>query len=408
MTDKDEYVFATYDIHDRENSLAEAAKFLALMETTGPWHGAEPSPPLFKRCQGVVANVHETGAGSGLVTIGFPLENFNLADGAWDSLLISVIGGYAPAAARFARSRLVDLRIPPTLSARFPGPRFGRDGVRRMLAVRENEVAIGAIVKPVSGITPADVADDVRVMGSAGIEFIKDDQKMLNPTYCPLVERVRAVERALDIVEQERGFRPLYAPNVTTRVDRLLDNACRAIEAGARALMVTFVSSGFEALLVLAEAPEVNVPVYAHCGGKEVITAGSDRGIAPGVVVQLARLMGGDIMRLSAVEGDLVHAETEAVAEMHAMMTDDNLPMRPMLPAVSGGLNPGNLHRSLAATGADVLVLAGRGIVLHPDGPAAGVKALREAAAAHAAGIDVEAYAENHPALAAALQASFQ
>jgi ribulose-bisphosphate carboxylase large chain len=51
----------------------------------------------------------------------------------------------------------------------------------------------------------------------------------------------------------------------------------------------------------------------------------------------------------------------------------------------------------------DLVHAAGGGIMAHPDGPAAGVAALREAWEAATSGIDLAAYATTHPALAAAL-----
>lgn len=49
------------------------------------------------------------------------------------------------------------------------------------------------------------------------------------------------------------------------------------------------------------------------------------------------------------------------------------------------------------------LMGAGGGIMSHPEGPAAGITSLRQAAAAQKAGERVEDYAKGHPELAAAL-----
>jgi len=51
----------------------------------------------------------------------------------------------------------------------------------------------------------------------------------------------------------------------------------------------------------------------------------------------------------------------------------------------------------------DLIFAAGGGILAHPDGPAAGVAALREAWDAAIAGRPLEAAAAGRPALAAAL-----
>jgi ribulose-bisphosphate carboxylase large chain len=52
----------------------------------------------------------------------------------------------------------------------------------------------------------------------------------------------------------------------------------------------------------------------------------------------------------------------------------------------------------------DLIVTAGGGIMAHPDGPAAGVRALREAWDATIAGIPLEEHARTHPELGRALE----
>jgi len=241
-------------------------------------------------------------------------------------------------------------------------------------------------VKPVGGLTPEQVAADCASAATAGVVFIKDDQKMLNPAYCPLVERVRAVHVAFDRVEQQTGQRrPLYAPHITTRPDRLLDAGRRAIDAGAEALMVNFLATGFPALEMLVES-DLDVPLYAHCGGKETMTRVEHQGMSAALVLTLDRLVGADLIRISAPGGDLVHSDAPTV---HACLDAANRPLgasRPLVPAVSGGLNLGNLAATLDVCGDDILVLAGRGVANHPGGVGAGVSAMREAARAWAIG----------------------
>ena len=47
----------------------------------------------------------------------------------------------------------------------------------------------------------------------------------------------------------------------------------------------------------------------------------------------------------------------------------------------------------------DLMYLCGGGIVSHPGGPAAGVRAVQQAWQATVDGIDLETYAETHPEL---------
>jgi 2,3-diketo-5-methylthiopentyl-1-phosphate enolase len=57
----------------------------------------------------------------------------------------------------------------------------------------------------------------------------------------------------------------------------------------------------------------------------------------------------------------------------------DSLRSRNVFPVPSAGIHPGIVPKALADYGQDVILNAGTGIMDHPDGPAAGVKAFFEA-----------------------------
>ena len=391
---------ATYEIRSTR-APREIAEFLADMETTGRWPYATTPTALFESCRGSVASVVQGDDGAGRVEIEFPVVNLNL-DEPFQGVWLSPTSGYAPAALDF-EARLVELDLPTELVRAFPGPRFGREGIRALVGSEPGELLIGTIVKPVAGLTPEEVADDVRQAARAGVQFVKDDQKMLNPDYCPLERRVELVERALREVEAETGNRCLYAPNVTAGGRRLERNARAAVAAGARAVMVTFMSTGLEAIAELARDDAVDVPIYAHCGGKELMTRGPHTGVDEAVLGELVRLMGGDALRVSALGGDLVHSSPAEVGRLIGAQTGALGSHAAMMPAVSGGLKPSNLHESLAVCGTDMMVLAGRGIAGHPRGIRAGVAAMRLAEEAFRVGSSVEEFARDHAVLAEAL-----
>jgi ribulose-bisphosphate carboxylase large chain len=74
------------------------------------------------------------------------------------------------------------------------------------------------------------------------------------------------------------------------------------------------------------------------------------------------------------------------------------------MPVFSSGQTVRQAAGTFAALGTtDLIFAAGGGILAHPDGPAAGVAALREAWDAAIAGQPLEAAAAGRPALAAAL-----
>ena len=74
------------------------------------------------------------------------------------------------------------------------------------------------------------------------------------------------------------------------------------------------------------------------------------------------------------------------------------------MPVFSSGQTirqPHDTYRAIGTT--DLIYAAGGGIIAHPDGPSAGVTALREAWSAAVAGVSHDEHAKQHPALAAAM-----
>jgi ribulose-bisphosphate carboxylase large chain len=82
----------------------------------------------------------------------------------------------------------------------------------------------------------------------------------------------------------------------------------------------------------------------------------------------------------------------------------DNKPCT-VMPVFSSGQSARQVPGTYAGLNStDLIVTAGGGIMAHPDGPAAGVRALREAWDATIAGIPLEEHARMHPELGRALE----
>ncbi|MGQ9554022.1 MAG: RuBisCO large subunit C-terminal-like domain-containing protein [Anaerolineae bacterium] len=400
--DLSDSVLATYYI-ETKGDLRRVAEHMVELETTGAWQGPGEPTALFKECGGAVYNIQEVEPGKGTVSVLFPLINLNLEEAAFPSLWLTMVGGGTHALTTYEKSRLLDFRVPPSALRHFPGPRFGIEGTRKLLGVAEGELIIGTIVKPTSGLTADEVARICYEAALGGVRFIKDDEKMLNVPYCPLGERVRKVSQALKRAEEQTGQKVLYAPHITTNPDRLKANARIALENGANALMVNFFAASFYSLEMLARDPEFNVPIYAHCGGKEAFSRAPGQGVDANVVAKFARLLGGDYFRISTVGGYMVGGTREELLSLKEVMKAPMPGIKDMVPAISGGLKPSNLPTNLELFGLDVMVLAGTGITSHPMGSTAGTVAMQQAAEAFRQGVSLADYAKTHAELRAVL-----
>ncbi len=370
-------LIATYYL-ETDHSLTQVAEELVILETTGGWDGSGEPTELFAECTGEVVEVQEQAPGCGLVQVAYPLVNFNLEQAAFSCIWLAMIGGATHALTSYHKSRLVDFELPTSALQYFPGPQFGIQGTRRILSLAAGMPVIGTIIKPTAGLTPDEVADLCYEFAAGGVRFIKDDEKMMNPSYCPLQERVTKVVEALRRAEDQTGEKVLYAPHITAGPDNIRRFADIALEAGANALMVNFFAAGFHSLEILARNYEV--PIYAHCGGKEALGRAEGEGVAPEVVAKLARLMGADYFRTGVIGSYLVGSSLPELQSLTVTLTRPMPSIQAAVPVLSGGLKPANLAENLRALGCDVLALSGTGLTRHPQGIRAAVQQTLEIA----------------------------
>ena len=367
---------AVYYIETKKD-LKEVAEFLVEIETTSSWKndGSKPSK-LFEGCRGEVLDVNEIEKKKGYITLLYPIKNFNMDESAFSSLWLAMVGGPTHALVDYDKSRLVDFEIPDYLYKYFPGPGWGIERTKQYLNVPSEEPIIGTIVKPTSGLTPDEVAEICHESALGGIQFIKDDEKMLNSEYCPLEERVKKVSDALKNAEDKTGNKIIYSAHITTGPENIINFAERAIKNGANALMVNIFASSFSSLRMIREQG-YDVPLYAHCGGKEAFGRAEGQGISPEVIAKFARLMGGDYFRSNILGGYLIGGNVEEIKLLIETMKMEMPGIKDMVPALSGGLNPDNLLNNLEEFGTEIMVLAGTGITKYPGGISEGVKAMK-------------------------------
>lgn len=398
----DKYFMATYYVESHQ-PLRKVAEKIADIESTGPWLGTGEPTQLYLDCRAQVGEVRETSPGKGEFDILFPVANLNIEQAAFPSLWLTMIGGGTHALAAYEKSRLLDFSLPKTVLDQFPGPAFGPEGIRGILGAKDDDLLMGTIVKPTAGLTPQEVADICEKAAMGGVRFIKDDEKMLNTPYCPLAERVKLVVEGLKRAEDATGQKVLYTPHITAQPEYLLKNAEIALKNGANGLMVNFFAAGFNSLQTLRTQVDPNVPIYAHCGGKEALGRAAGQGVDPVAIVRFVRLLGGDIFRQSTIGGYLVGASPEEGKALFKVMSEPMEDIKPVMPAISGGLNPTTLAPNLEIFGKQALMLAGTGITLHPMGISAGTKAMYQAAEAFYTKQPIADYAKTHEELRAML-----
>lgn len=404
-----DYIIATYFIETNTADINKLAAAIADEQTTGTWVAVpEETREIKEKFGGKVVSIYEVPDYElelpadlpfrrFIVQVAFPPVNF---DPQIPMMLTAVIGNIANA----GRLKLLDLAFPRSYAKGFPGPKFGIDGIRKLLNVYGRPL-LNNMIKPCTGWTPEQGAKMVYEAAAGGVDVIKDDELIpADPPFCPLEQRVKACMVSVKRAYEETGEHTLYAVNITDSVSKLKDNAMRALEAGANALMINFYTVGFSAAQMITSDPEINVPILAHIDFSGAMFASPFHGISsPLLVGKLARMCGADMAIITSPYGKFPVVRDKYLRQIH-MLTQDFFGIKRTLPMTSGGVFQGIVPRTIKELGIDICLAAGGAIHGHPMGATAGGRSMRQAIEAGMKGISLEEYAKTHPELAAVVQ----
>lgn len=296
--------------------------------------------------------------------------------------------------------RLIDVAFPKKFIEQFQGPKFGVEGLRKVLEVPDRPL-LNAMIKPNIGWTPDEGADLFYHACKGGVNVIKDDELMLaDGPFCPLKDRVTKFMEKEKQVYEETGEHSLYAVNISDSTEKVRDNAYRVLEYGGNCLMVNVYTTGFDTLKMLAEDPNINVPILAHVNFAGTMAASTYTGIsAPLLIGKITRLAGGDFQINGHPYGKFPVAYKQFY-RCFKFFTQPWWNIKPMMYACSGGTTQLAVEKIIKDVGTDVMLAAGGGVHGHPDGSEAGAKSMRQAIDAAMKGIPVVEYAKDHEELA--------
>lgn len=142
--------------------------------------------------------------------------------------------------------------------------------------------------------------------------------------------------------------------------------------------------------------------LHAHRNGWDILTRHPGLGMDFRVWQQFWRLLGVDQFQINGIRVKYWEPDESFVRSFRALTTPLFTPADCPLPVAGSGQWGGQAPETYERTGRtlDLLYLCGGGIVSHPGGAGAGVKAVRQAWEAAVAGIPLEDYAKDHLELA--------
>jgi len=400
--DLEKYIIATYYL-DGTAPLSKMAEEVAIENSTGTWTlvGRE-TLELRDRYGAKIVNIIPTSENSGIVQLAINAENYDPEIGGLENFLSDVAGNIYDMKI-LNNIKLLDLVFPKYWAAPFPGPKFGIEGVRKLLDLeKESRPLVGSITKPNLGLNIETYAQQAYEVALGELDFIKDDEALVNPKYCPIIDRVVAVMEALDKAKEQTGKKVLYAVNITSGPNKMLELADKVVEAGANHIMVCLAYVDYGGLRALAEDPSITVPIHVHRCGHGAYTRNPKHGISTTIMSKLARMCGADELHTGSIAGKFLYDSLEARQNVIAM-TGELYDFKQTLPVSSAGNHPGNIRANIAVMGTDILFLAGGGILGHPDGSTAGAKAMMKAVEAAMKNMPIDEAVKESPELKRAI-----
>ena len=332
------------------------------------------------------------------VTIAWPLE----AIGTDIAALMTVTVGGVYAARGLTGIRVMDFDLPPAWASH-PGPQFGVAGSRRLTGVDQGPI-IASIIKPSLGLSPEDTADVVRVLCEAGVDFIKDDEKLMNPGYSSLAARVDAIMPVIDRHADRTGKKVMYAFGISSAdPDLMMRHHDYVLAKGGNAAVININSIGYGGMSFLRKRSQLCL--HAHRNGWDILTRHPALGMEFRAYQKIWRLLGVDQFQINGIGAKYWEPDDSFVKSFGDITTPIFSERDSPLPVVCSGQWGGQAVETYNRTGKtlDLMYLGGGGIHGHPNGPAAGVRAIRRAWEAAAAGESLQQAARDSADLAASL-----
>ncbi len=369
--DVEKYMIATYKLASKTN-LRDAAWNLAIGQSIGNpekrsvWETEEMfenhSCIILENENFLKKNQH------GYVDIAFPLANINLETDGISQLLCQLMGGQMDID-NVELCHLVDIWFPlKHANSVFRGPKYGISGIREQLNVYDRPL-LGGIVKPKIGMTPNMLLDMVKELVEGGVDFIKEDEIMSNPSHCPLNERVELVAEYL------AGKDVIYAACINSDAHVLLERVDNVAFWGSGCNIGVHINmwSGFGSYKAVRDM-DTDLFLFFQKSGDRVITNPQHAyHIDWSVVCNLAGFMGVDFIH-AGMWGGYMHNDDDDLGEILTILHSHNV-----MPSLSCGMNSSLVAPITDLFGCDYMATVGGAIHSHPGGTRAGTEEMRKA-----------------------------
>lgn len=369
-------IIATYRIESKLK-LEEVAIEIAAESSIGTWtHLSTLTQKTFNKLAPQIFFIDKKNK---IVKISYPIELFEPGN---IPQLLSALAGNVFSMKIIDNLRLEDLSLSTKYINSFQGPRYGINGIRKLMGIYKRPL-IGSIIKPKVGLNAkqhAKLAYDVWING---IDIVKDDENLTDMSFNKFKNRVTEVMKLKNKAEKITKHKKIHVFNITAPMDKMLERTKFVKKMGGLCVMTDLVSVGLDNVQVLRRL-NLGLIIHGHRAGHSMFTRNPKHGMSMLVIAKLARLAGIDQLHTGTVVGKMEGSKDEVIEINESIREDFNInkvlrenwsKIKPVLPIASGGLYPGLTKKLINILGNDLIINYGGGIHGHPNGSIAGARA---------------------------------
>jgi ribulose-bisphosphate carboxylase large chain len=204
--------------------------------------------------------------------------------------------------------------------------------------------------------------------------------------------------RVINAHADRTGKKVMYAFNVSDEIDAMQRHYEKIVRSGGTCAMISLNSVGLAASKNICDLGQL--AIHGHRNGWGMLNRHPLLGIEYPAYQKLWRLAGVDQLHVNGIANKFWESDDSVVRSIQSCL--DQSPLnKPVLPVVSSGQWGGQAPETWRRTKTtDLLYMAGGGIMAHPNGPAAGVHALREWWEAAVSGLSYDQCLAQRPNLA--------
>ncbi len=400
-------IICEYYLEPNKISLEKAADDIAAESSIGTWTKVDMQNKVFKNLH---PNVFYIDKKRRIIRIAYNLDLFEKGNIAQ---LLSAVAGNIFGMKSVKNLRLLDITFPQEYINSFKGPKFGIQGIRKLLRVNKRPLA-GTIIKPKVGLNEKEHAKKAYEAWIGGLDLVKDDENLTNLKFNNFKKRVIETLKIREKAEKKTGERKMYLANITAEPLEMLRRAKFVKENNGEYVMLDILTSGFGSLQTLRNE-DLNLVIHGHRAMHAALTRNKKHGISMLFLAKISRLIGVDQLHIGTLglgkmdsSKEVLDIEEEIedniIIKNNLVLQQEWYNIKNVFAVASGGLHPAILPDLIDKMGLDLIVQFGGGCHGHRDGTVSGARAIKQALDAYMKNISLKDYSKQHKELRVALE----